>query len=296
MKCFLSTSCFRGEKLNEAIEKCGELSHRNVEISAPHPYETLSDLKNIFHEFVQNDYKFVFHNYFPTPKKSFVLNIASSDKKTIESCEEMCKSVIELSPHANSNLYGIHAGYLSKATVKEDGNFKFDDDISNYNSSLNNATSFVNTIHKKFKSNNINLIIENLFPSVSRRSSLFCDLNEIEDFMNLIPKDVGLLLDLGHLNISSNLLKFDKIKFLEKFLDLYGNRLLEVHISENNGIKDEHLALDKNSWQLEAISKIKKKKIKSFNKNNERVYCLEARNSQIEDLKKSLNLINEIIN
>ena len=64
MKCFLSTSCFRGEKLNEAIEKCGELSHRNVEISAPHPYETLSDLKNIFHEFVQNDYKFVFHNYF----------------------------------------------------------------------------------------------------------------------------------------------------------------------------------------------------------------------------------------
>ena len=46
MKCFLSTSCFRGEKLNEAIEKCGELSHRNVEISAPHPYETLSDLKN----------------------------------------------------------------------------------------------------------------------------------------------------------------------------------------------------------------------------------------------------------
>ena len=104
--------------------------------------------------------------------------------------------------------------------------------------------------------------------------------------MNLIPKDVGLLLDLGHLNISSNLLKFDKIKFLEKFLDLYGNRLLEVHISENNGIKDEHLALHKNSWQLEAISKIKKIKVKSFNKNNERVYRSEARNSQIEDLKK----------
>ena len=47
MKCFLSTSCFRGEKLNEAIEKCGELSHRN-ENSAPHPYETLSDLKKYF--------------------------------------------------------------------------------------------------------------------------------------------------------------------------------------------------------------------------------------------------------
>ena len=41
----------------------------------------------------------------------------------------MCKSVIELSPHANSNLWYC-AGYLSKATtVKEDGNFKFDDDF-----------------------------------------------------------------------------------------------------------------------------------------------------------------------
>ena len=71
MKCFFYQRVVSEEKkLNEAIEKCGELSHRNVEISAPHPYETLSDLKNIFHEFVQNDYKFVFHNYFPTPKKS----------------------------------------------------------------------------------------------------------------------------------------------------------------------------------------------------------------------------------
>ena len=30
------------------------------------------------------------------------------------------------------------------------------------------------------------------------------------------------------------------------------------HISENNGIKDEHLALHKNSWQLEAIARLKK--------------------------------------
>ena len=77
MTCFLSTSCFRGEKLFNAIEKCGELSDKKVEISAPHPYETLDELKKIFKTFVKKDYNFVFHNYFPTPKKSFVLNIAS---------------------------------------------------------------------------------------------------------------------------------------------------------------------------------------------------------------------------
>ena len=111
--------------------------------------------------------------------------------------------------------------------------------------------------------------------------------------MSLIPKDVGLLLDLGHLNISSNLLEFDKNIFLEKFLDLFGHRLLEVHISENNGFKDEHLAVRKNSWQLKAIKNIYEVK-PSLSKN--RVYCLEARNFEINDLKISLSLINKIIN
>ena len=50
-------------------------------------------------------------------------------------------------------------------------------------------------------------------------------------------------------------LEFDKNIFLEKFLDLFGHRLLEVHISENNGFKDEHLGARKNSWQLNQISK-----------------------------------------
>ena len=116
---------------------------------------------------------------------------------------------------------------------------------------------------------------------------------EIQEFMNLVPKDVGLLLDLGHLNISSNLLDFNRNNFLEKFIELYGNRLLEVHISENNGIKDEHLPLEKSSWQLEAIKKINKVKTSLLQK---RVYCLEARNSKSEGLKNSLFLINEIIN
>ena len=75
--------------------------------------------------------------------------------------------------------------------------------------------------------------------------------------MDLVPKKTGLLLDLGHLNISSNLL-IENL-FLDNFLSEFGERLIEVHISENNGLKDEHLALTDDSWQLTAIKKIKSK-------------------------------------
>ena len=86
-------------------------------------------------------------------------------------------------------------------------------------------------------------MIENLFPSVARNSSLFCNYSQIKELIDQVPKSVGLLLDLGHMNISSNIMSFDRNKFLEKYLSNFGERLHEVHVSENAGLKDEHNAL-----------------------------------------------------
>ena len=72
--------------------------------------------------------------------------------------------------------------------------------------------------------------------------------------MKLVPATVGLLLDLGHLNVSSTINEFDRELFLEEYLDEFGENVMEVHISENNGWKDEHLPLKQNSWQLDALS------------------------------------------
>ncbi len=292
MFCYLSTSCFRNEKIKKAIELSGELSNYHVEISAPHPYETTQTLKNIFQLYVKEGYSFTFHNYFPTPKNSFVLNIASKEKKTRDSCDKMFSSVLELSPYANSKIYGIHAGYLSKVEAKSDGNFKFENTPINYKESLIKATTYVTDLQKEFEKKKVNLLIENLFPSISRKSSLFCSLEDINDFVKLIPMNTGLLLDLGHLNISSNILNFDRFKFLEEYLSLYSHRLCEVHVSENNGFKDEHLALKNDSWQLDAIKLIEKSKPPMTGK---RIYCLEARNSTKKELKTSLGMINELI-
>ena len=38
----------RGIKIDEAIKNCGNLSNKFVEISAPHPYETIDNLKKNF--------------------------------------------------------------------------------------------------------------------------------------------------------------------------------------------------------------------------------------------------------
>ena len=188
-------------------------------------------------------------------------------------------------------MYGIHAGYLSKAIEGKDGTFIFDKN-QNYLETLKRSSQFINSINKYFEKNKIKLLIENLFPGVKVNSSLFCTFEQIKELMDLIPDNVGLLLDLGHLNISSNFFKFSKQSFLDKYISNYKDRLLEIHISENNGIKDEHLTLKQDSWQYSFIREIFNE-TKSNNKKP--VFCLEARNGSVKEIRNNLENINKII-
>lgn len=291
MKCFLSTSFCRNKGIEESINFCGELSDKNVELSAPHPNESLDQIERILLNFKKKGFNFVLHNYFPPPKKSFVLNIASDEKKVQKNCNELILNALSLSEKIGALVYGVHAGYLSKAIEGKDGMFIFDKN-QNYLETLKRSSLFINSINKYFEKNKIKLLIENLFPGAKVNSSLFCTFDQIKELMDLIPDNVGLLLDLGHLNISSNFFKFNKQSFLDKYINNYKDRLLEIHISENNGIKDEHLALKKDSWQYSFIREI----FNETKSNNQKpVFCLEARNGSVKEIRNNLENINQII-
>lgn len=290
-RCYLSTSLCRNQKLEEAIKYCGSLSNNFVELSAPHPYQSIEEISLLLKNFFKEGYKFTLHNYFPAPEKSFVLNIASDDIKIQSSCKKLVNNALKLSKDANSKIYGLHAGYLSKAKAKSDGMFEFDVEQMSYNSALDTSLKFINDYVEKFNQHGVIFLVENLFPSVARNSSLNCNFQQITDLMDNLPKEVGLLLDLGHMNISSNIMEFDRNKFLDQYLSKYSDRLHEVHISENNGLKDEHRALEEKSWQYDAIDKISKIK----RNNSDIFYCLESRNANMNQIKENIDKINTII-
>lgn len=290
--CYLSTSLCRQSSLEDAIVECGNLSNKYVELSAPHPYQSIGEIALILKKYKEKGYNFTLHNYFPPPQKSFVLNIASDDKKIINLCKTLVDGALKLSVDAGSSIYGLHAGYLSKAKAREDGMFEFDDEEISYTKALKKSSDFISNMVENFDKKNVNFLVENLFPSIARNSSLNCNMGQIDDLMDSVPKKVGLLLDLGHMNISSKIMGFDRQKFLDEYLTKYGERLFEVHISENNGLKDEHKALEENSWQYDAIKKIRQVKTHT----QERVYCLESRNAKKIQIQKNLEKINNIIN
>ena len=263
-----------------------------IEVSAPHHFQTVAEYLVILGNYRKKGYSFTLHNYFPTPPEAFILNIASENEYDRRLATNLVNNAAFLAKSINSPVYGIHAGYLGNAREGENGMFSFSSSSSSYQEALKLSVEFINEINPTFEKAGIRLLIENLFPLPGDGRALFCSLDEIFEFMNNVPQSVGLLLDLGHLNISSNILGFDRNSFIDKYFTHFGDRVLEIHLSENGGVKDDHLALKKNSWQLDVIRSIKDENtLPSF----ERVFCLEARNATKECLVKSIAMINEII-
>ena len=292
MGCYLSTSCFGRSYVADAIRRAHEIAPYRVEISAPHHHQPLDELEDILADFRAKGYGLTLHNYFPAPADPFVLNMAAEDDAGRSRSTELVEGALRLATAAGAPLYGIHAGYLARADAEADGHFRFDDEMSSYAEALDRAVAFVNRTAPEFEARGVRFLVENLFPSPKKRHSLFCTLDEIREYMAQVPASVGVLLDLGHLNVSSTVMGFDRDAFIDGYLDAFADRLAEVHISENRGIKDEHLAVKPGSWQLDALSRIHATQ-PAFGV--PRVYCVEARNADDDELRHGIALVDEIV-
>ena len=88
------------------------------------------------------------------------------------------------------------------------------------------------------------------------------------------------MLDLGHTAVTSHWLKFDKDEFVQKC----SKHAYAIHVSNNNGLQDQHRSLTQKCW---AISKLKKFK------NNPII--LETMNLSIEKIKENIQLVQNSI-
>ena len=101
--------------------------------------------------------------------------------------------------------------------------------------------------------------------------------NEYKElFKYFKPKDLGINLNLGHLNLASKAFKFSKHNFVE----LIKKYVVALELSDNNGLEDEHLPLKKNKWYWKIIDD------PYFDKTYK---ILEFRNTNIKKVKKVIN-------
>ena len=104
---YVSTTFIKdGKKIKMALDILKSAGVENVEIGSSHAYESN-------YNYIKNyKFNFLIHNYFPVPKKDFVINIASLSKKIRERSINQIKRSIEFYKKINAKIYTFHPGFI----------------------------------------------------------------------------------------------------------------------------------------------------------------------------------------
>jgi sugar phosphate isomerase/epimerase len=239
--------------------------------------ETLSTLARKF--------SLTLHNYFPPPKLPFVFNLASLNEQIGQKSIEHAKGAIDLSAKLNSKYYSFHAGYLIDPHADELGKPINRQTVNCRQEGLAVFIDRVNQLAAYAAKKDVQLLIENNVLSDDNYLNFKCDpllMTGIEETRQILAKtisNVSLLIDVAHLKVSANTLKFSAHKYLEEFK----HTATAYHLSDNQGLADTNDPITHKSWFWPLINR------------DLDYYSLEIYNASPKILKSQLELAQEYI-
>lgn len=259
---YCSTACIKENNLILNVKKILDLGYRNIELTGGCIYsESIeSKLLSLKREY---DINFLIHNYFPPPKKNFIIN--TSDKIIEKKLKNFLIKTIDLCKLLGSPNFGIHAGFLISInnfkSIDNSKNILFFDKVE----AIKNMADIVEYL-SYLADDEVTIFIENNVISKnnyhkfnSRNPFLLTSVDDYKQINKFIK--FNLLLDLAHLKVSCKTLGLDYFKEAEYLTNLANY----IHISGNNGYEDNNQSL-KNDQETTLFLKkfphlFKKKKI-----------------------------------
>ena len=283
---YISTSAFKNKSLKAILELCSENGLTNIELG-PTVLYSKENISFVLGFKRKRNMRFLVHNYFPPPKDDFVLNLASNDHKVAIKSKRLCREAIDLSVELGAPFYSVHAGFAFHAAPQDLGrsliNLPRTPYPEAYRIFAENIVGLAGYAAKK----RVKLAVENnvIFPSWlingENKILLLADLNEAADFYRELSLPIlHFLVDLGHLKISSAVLRFDAERALQAILP----HTVAFHLSDNNGAFDQHLPFDGNIWFRDILAD-----------NDGKAVIIEAHNLDIEEIRRSCRIVNDML-
>ncbi len=255
MPAFVSTSVFaNGTPVDIAIESLLDMGIENIELSSVHEYDD-----NVLAAAAHFTANFVSHNFFPPTKDRLVLNLASADEKIHKNSIQFMKAAIDYAERMDIKLYTIHPGFLAdpvgESKSKENFDFQFAADVSapsaaEYEKAFERFLHGVKEIGNYIQGKDIKVAVETQGAVDKKDLVLFARPDEFKRFCSEIKSEqIGINLNMGHLNLAAKAWDFDKKAAVTKIKD----RIFAVEVTDNNGKVDEHAPLKDDSWYLEIL-------------------------------------------
>lgn len=280
MDIFVSTTFLKD---NISLKKCLRMLENNgissVEIGSNHCYEPSYNYINDY------SFKYLVHNYFPVPKKSLVVNIASLNEKIHENSIKHIKNSIDFCTNINAKLYTFHPGFLTdplgsnQSAINYDFNWE-NEELKKVNYEIaweRMIYAFKEIIHYA-NQKNINIAFETEGSFYRKDHLMMQQPKEYIRLLNVFPnKEIGINLNIGHMILAANAFGFS----YRSFVDLIADFVVAMELSHNDGIEDQHLPLQSDGWYWPLI----------LDDRFEKIYkIIELRNTKIEIIKELITI------
>ena len=275
MKIYISTGLNKKFLTSKLLDNFRKNKIKNVELSSG-LYETgiLKKLKK------EKKIDLLLHNYFPVPKKPFIINLASTNKKIFKKSFEHLKKAVLYRSKLKLKYFSFHAGFLVDPKVKDFGKTLPKQIMNKKSKILKLFIKRLNILSKFAKKKDVMILLENNVLTkknlnrFDKNPFLMTRLDECKKIMISTDENVRLLVDVAHLKVSSKTLNYDPVKYLKK-LDKW---IEAYHLSDNNGISDENKNLTSRSWFWKYLK-------------NDAKYCtLELRDLSVNNIHSQINL------
>jgi sugar phosphate isomerase/epimerase len=248
MNLYVSTTFLKdGSTIEEALNLCQKHDIINLELGSNHCYSPA--FASIVSSF---DLNYLVHNYFPIPKESFVLNLASSDERVLEKSIKHVKTAIDFCAEVGALLYTFHPGFLTDPQgpnqTSQNYDFQWDDSIINkvnHNMAYERMLKGIDTCVEYARQRKVKIAIETE-GSYKKRDHLLMQHPEeyTRLFKSFSPDELGINMNIGHLKLAAKAFDFTEIEFA----DLISDYIVAMELSHNDGMEDQHLPLIEEAW------------------------------------------------
>ena len=251
---FVSTTFLADETgIGDALAICAEHGLGAIELGSNHCYEP--DPATVVE---RHPLRYLVHNYFPAPADPFVVNIASLDDDIYQRSLAHIGRSLEFCRRIGALLYTIHPGFLSDPSGpgRGTGNYDFlfpegpvDADV--YERAYGRMLDALTWAVDRAAACRVRLALETE-GSMSRRDHLLLQRpHEYERLMKRFsPADLGINLNVGHLNLASAAFGFGA----DTFVDLIADYVVAIELSHNDGTADDHRPLQARAWYWRVIT------------------------------------------
>jgi sugar phosphate isomerase/epimerase len=283
-KVYTSTTAFGRMPLAVILNQAEGVGLTNLELSSgtdgdPHLLQLLLSARK------HRGFSFLIHNYFPPPSEPFVLNLASKELGIRVKSIDLAKRALDLCAQLGATIYSIHAGFCFDAAPDDLGNRQGHLERISLSDATGVFLESIAVLVDEGKQRGVQILIENNVVTTENLidGASILHLGVTASGLRALCEEtegLGVLLDLGHLKVSSKTLGLDpKVEF-SSVLPLIGG----LHLSDNDGVIDSNQPVTHSSWFNESLAECSKFPV-----------VLEVYGLSMSEIKSQVSLVESIM-